>query len=422
MKNNLYYGKRRGCCPGGKSPRLNEGYSSISEIVEDVKNESVYNKAMKKLLNENKTANQYVFKEPNRSAACKRRLAENVNRALNENSKSLYGDKVVCGKKINEMSDIVLTSFLHSLREQNNRAGLRLRNAIFESDDEKASIKDSIVRRLKNIRTIEEELSYRQSRKKFLNESEDEKEEKDDEKEESKGDDSTSEENLEKLFGPGQGSEDEPSAEDDGAEEVELSKIVITMATVEDAEELKQHCMDAGIPEEAMDIVTGDEDEDDDIEEEEPVEGEESENEGDEDEESDDEEKNESVRYGREFRRLYEDGEEDDEPAEDDEEVEDGEEGDDADEEEPATDEPAKFVLVDTDYAPQLAKVLDDVYGYTIDEFNEELGGELVTDEDAEDDSTEDVEEESDDEEKGKDDEGEGDDEEINVGDLFKGL
>ena len=91
-----------------------------------------------------------------------------------------------------------------------------------------------------------------------------------------------SEEDLANMFGAGQGeetkpdneteekpeepkSEDAPSedtqSEEDSVEEVELARIVITMQDKDAAEDLKASCVNAGIPEDVIEITDDTEDE-----------------------------------------------------------------------------------------------------------------------------------------------------------------
>ena len=80
-----------------------------------------------------------------------------------------------------------------------------------------------------------------------------------------------------------------------------------------------------------------------------------------------------------------------------------------------------KFILTDTDYVKDLAKILDDEYGITKEEFEEMIGGEIV-DEDEESDE-EATEEDADKEDKSEDSEDEDKPEDdIDPAELFKGL
>jgi len=196
-------------------------------------------------------------------------------------------------------------------------------------------------------------------------------------------------------------SDDEKSDENpDEFEEVELARVKITVDTKEAAEDLINACVEAGIPEDAMEIESNEEED----EESEETEGEESE----ESAEDEEEQPNEAYHYNR-FKKLLEadeDTEAGDEPAEDegdDNTTDEPAEGEESDEEESEDDGQVVVTLTNTDYVETLGEVLFNTYGIEPDEFTEMIGGEIVSDD--EDDSEDNSDENSEDEEK-KDDEG----------------
>jgi hypothetical protein len=275
-----------------------------------------------------------------------------------------------------------------------------------------------------------------------------------------------SDEELANLFGPAQG-EDEASADngDDDAEsedsneegeenkegnedenndeEVELSRIEITLKDAEAANDLKQACLDADIPEDAFELENV---EDEDAFEEEGEEPEENSEESLEDssEENTDEENseegaNESYEFSKYVKMLGEGEVADEQPVDDVASEESGEEengaentegeGDEENSEEEEEDKQPKFILTNTDYASKLAKVLEDVYGISKEEFEDMIGGEIVEEEPKEDeensdeDGSENSEESKDEESKDSSEEKKDDEEdELDPSDLFKNL
>ena len=205
--------------------------------------------------------------------------------------------------------------------------------------------------------------------------------------------------------------DDEKNPDED--EVIELSQIVITLASKDAAEDLKNDLIDAGIPEEALTVEKASDDEDDEetSEEEKPAEDEEK---PAEEEKSEEEKAEESV--AADGNKLNEADDDADAPAEDDEKPA----------EEENADEPYKVILTDTEHVGTLANVLQDIWGMEQDEFNELIGGEIVTDDeeekedDAEDaDSHDDAPEKDPLEELGPEDSEEDD---LKAEDIFKGL
>lgn len=249
-------------------------------------------------------------------------------------------------------------------------------------------------------------------------------------------------------------SDDENKDDEDNPDEdkkVEIGTIVITLDSKEHAEDLKQDLLDAGVPEDAIEISPVKEEDEEESDEkksddenaeeggssDENAEG----NEGgsEENAEGGEEKQEESVKVGG--KKLNEDDEDapaDDAatPADDNNGDDNAEGGDDENKEDETPDGAYTLTLVDTNYAEQLQTVFNDVYGITPEEFSDMIGGEIVGTTDDEKANGEDGssdEEKSDD--KGKDSEG-GDDngggeskdgeepniEELDPDDIFKDL
>ena len=341
-------------------------------------------------------------------------LKEQVERALRNNQGYLHENIKVNGKSLKYYS----IKEIKKLMMEANSTKIMLTNklkdsTLNESVESKRTLKDKIANKIRLISLLDEELTYRVTRKNCLAKL---NEEEDKEDKGSNGD--FSEEDLSKMFGGNQADNTEETEEkkDDNNEEeevVDLARVVITMEDKDAAEELKKSCLDAGIPEDAIEI-------EEESEEEKSEESEESEEE--ESEESEEKEQpNESVKY-KNLKRLFEDEETEESDSEDnaeesDEDTEDSEESEEEEEKEGAV----KFILTDTDYIKDLAKILDDEYGISKEEFEEMIGGEIVdedeeSDEEAteEDTDKEDKSEDSEDEDKPEDD--------IDPSELFKGL
>ena len=365
-------------------------------------------------------------------------LKEMVENALRNNQEYLHENIKVNGKFIKEYSIKEIKKLMMEANSTKVMLSNKLKdNALNESVEVKTTLKEKIANKIRLITLLDEELTYRVTRKNCLaklNESDAEDKDKSEDKTEdnvSNGD--FSEDDLSKMFGSGQSEEaedkdDKEADEDkeDTAEEeevVDLARIVITMEDKEAAEELKKSCLDAGIPEKAIEIEDGSEVEDEDTEDESEDADKESDETAEEVEAEDEksEEANESVKY-KNLKRLFED-EETEEDADDtedaDEDATDEDTEEDKEESEEETEGGVKFILTDTDYVKDLAKILDDEYGITKEEFEEMIGGEIV-DEDSDEDATEedadkeDKSEDSEDEDKPEDD--------IDPSELFKGL
>ena len=346
-------------------------------------------------------------------------LKEQVERALRNNQGYLHENIKVNGKSLKYYS----IKEIKKLMMEANSTKIMLTNklkdsTLNESVESKRTLKDKIANKIRLISLLDEELTYRVTRKNCLAKL---NEEEDKEDKGSNGD--FSEEDLSKMFGGDQADNAEGTEEkkDDNNEEeevVDLARVVITMEDKEAAEELKKSCLDAGIPEKAIEI----EEESDEEETEEETEEENSDESKEEtSEESEEKEQpNESVKY-KNLKRQKKDEETEENDSEDNTEESDEDTDDSEESEEEEKEGAVKFILTDTDYIKDLAKILDDEYGISKEEFEEMIGGEIVDeDEESDEDATEedadkkDKSEDSEDEDKPEDD--------IDPSELFKGL
>ena len=465
---------KKGCCPGKnrrvnlleslkaqdetKQEKLDNSVKSIKDVIDSVKGHSIgaqevkdafaklkkEQKALSKI-EKNDKGDKFALTDVNGAAGALKKmkeadpsqaeaidkfqksLKESVFNALNAKKKSLHSKISVNGQLLESMSNTQVSTLLTKVNAAKNKLVNKLSNSLNESVNTKNNIKNEIVKLTKLSNILDEENTYRTYATKYglINE---------DENQESGNSGEFSEEDLANMFGAGQGEEDksdneteekteEPKSEDapsedapqdeESVEEVELARIVITMQDKDAAEDLKASCVNAGIPEDVIEISDDTEDEP-----EENEEGDTSTEDKEEDKESAEETKdtNEGVKYSN-LRRLFEADEETPEETPEDAPEENSDETNDAEAENEGH---TKFILTNTDYALQLSKVLDDVYGITKEEFEDMIGGEIV--EDSED---EDATEDKDSDENTTDaDNTEGSTEEdtIDPSELFKGM
>ena len=466
---------KKGCCPGKnrrvnlleslkaqdetKQEKLDNSVKTIKDVIDSVKGHSIgaqevkdafaklkkEQKALSKI-EKNEKGDKFALTDVNGAAGALKKmkeadpsqadaidkfqksLKESVFNALNAKKKSLHGKVSVNGQLLESMTNAQVSTLLTKVNAAKNKLVSKLSNSLNESVNTKNNIKNEIVKLTKLSNILDEENTYRTYATKYglINE---------DENQEAGNSGEFSEEDLANMFGAGQGeenksdneteektedtpSEDTPSedtpSEEDSVEEVELARIVITMQDKDAAEDLKASCVNAGIPEDVIEIT-------DDAEEEDTEENEDSET-SSEDKEDDSEtseetkDTNEGVKYSN-LRRLFE---ADEETSEEKPEDAPEENSDETNEAEAENEGHTKFILTNTDYALQLSKVLDDVYGITKEEFEDMIGGEIV--EDSED---EDATEDKDSDENTTDaDNTEGSTEEdtIDPSELFKGM
>lgn len=475
--------KRKPCCPGGRTlnerlkahnekdqKKLDDIEANVKNIVKDLNGSTIgaheAREAFKKLRAENaklrkiekeegekfnindvagakKALGQIKKADPDNAKEVdkfQKMLTEKVNTHLKSGKAYLHENVSVKGVSFKDMTVFELKSLYDKTLAEKAELSKAIKNTLNESDFNATKVKLQKKNQLLNF--IDEELTYRVVRQRCLKHLTEGVELNED------GGEITDEE-LANLFGPGQGEEvqddntsnndsnneenkeennDESSEEnnDDESEEVELSRIEITLKNREAAEDLKQACLDADIPEDAIEIEDVEEDDDENDEDDADENNEENDSEEEESDGSEDDSANESIYYGNILKLINEgeiadadnaDAEEqptDDQAAEDDDQDADG---DDAEENE--EDGQVKFILTNTDYASNLLKVLDDQYGISKDEFEEMIGAEIVEDDEESDDASDDEEaaEGGDDSSTGSEEQ-----EEIDPADLFKGL
>lgn len=384
--------RRKGCCPPKRRARK---MVSLTEAMRKARrqsglNESTANRAIRKAVNESLAKKKHMSKLDQIKKELGTVKYNFIIESLKAKKKHLYENKKINGKSMSKYSSKELYTILKKVNEQKKKLEKKL-SSLNESltVKEKAELKKEIELKNRLFNILDEELTYRLTLKNLLKEDD--------------------ENPLAPLpMGPEVGTDDgEKSDEEttdenpDEFEEVELARVKITVDSKEAAEDLINACVEAGIPEDAMEIESN-EDEDEESEE---TEGEESE----ESTEGEEEQPNEAYHYNR-FKKLLEadeDAEEGDEPAEDEGDDENATdepaEGEESDEEESEDDGQVVVTLTNTDYVETLGEVLFNTYGIEPDEFTEMIGGEIVSDD--EDDSEDSSDEESEDEEK-KDDEG----------------
>lgn len=466
---------KKGCCPGKnrrvnlleslkaqdetKQEKLDNSVKSIKDVIDSVKGHSIgaqevkdafaklkkEQKALSKI-EKNDKGDKFALTDVNGAAGALKKmkeadpsqadaidkfqksLKESVFNALNAKKKSLHGKVSVNGQLLESMSNTQVSTLLTKVNAAKNKLVNKLSNSLNESLNTKNNIKNEIVKLTKLSNILDEENTYRTYATKYglINE---------DENQEAGNSGEFSEEDLANMFGAGQGEEtksdneteektEEPKSEDaqsedtqsdeDSVEEVELARIVITMQDKDAAEDLKASCVNAGIPEDVIEITDDTEDEPEEKEEGETSTEDKDDDKADASEESKD--TNEGVKYSN-LRRLFEADEENSEEKPEDAPEENSDETDDADAE---SEGHTKFILTNTDYALQLSKVLDDVYGITKEEFEDMIGGEIVEDSD-EDDATEDKD--SDENTTDADNtEGSTEEDTIDPSELFKGM
>ena len=414
--------RKKGCCPPkrgmvnlSESLKAKSTKLSIRDIVESAKtiklDESIISKAINKAYSESRKEKRNNRINENRSRLNKLKEAvgsdkfELVKAALKEGRKTLYTKKTINGKNIANYKSKELLEMLTKAKEQ----VITLKNSKKNLNESKCSdINETLEKKLRLINLLDEELTYRLTVKqlsKNLNEDDenpleplpvgpDSDGEKEDE--EVPAEESDKENDSEEEVTP---DEDESTPDED--EEVELSRVVITVANQDAADELKSALVDAGIPDDAIEFEEEEDDTEDDTESEESDE--------ETSEESDEETPNESIHYSK-FKRLLEDDSDDEDKADDAEANDsdnatesDDEESDDESNDDKDGDSQVKVVLTNTDYINDLADVLNNEYGITKDEFEDMIGGEIVDDENSDEEADDESDDESDDKEDNKD-------------------
>ena len=416
--------KKNNCCPGTKT--VNE--SVIDDVLADLDT---------KILNESKEAEKKNQKE----------LEKKTLKALTENKHSLHENVRYNGKSFAKMTLKELKSIYETVKASVDALSERSLNENVVD----TKIVETINKKKQLLEFLDEEITYRTTRMECLSKLNEDSAE-------------ISDEELANLFGPAQGEDEAPANnggddaksedsneegeenkegnedENNEDEEVELSRIEITLKDAEAANDLKQACLDAEIPEDAFELENV-EDESATEDEENSEESEENSEESSEktseenaEEENSEESANESYEFAKYVKMLGEGEVADEQPADDAAGEEDSEdengaenadgEGDKENSEEEEEDKQPKFILTNTDYASKLAKVLEDVYGISKEEFEDMIGGEIVEEEPKENEEnldkegSENSEESKEDSEEKKDDE----EDELDPSDLFKNL
>ena len=378
-------------------------------------------------------------KQNNKRAYLQEKLGAEVYNAVLEsleNGTTVHANKKINGKAVCEYSIDELKGLMEKASKQIEALEKKL--GLNEADD--AELTKKIAHFKDAVKMIDEEISFREAQEllsegdgiEFKNinpnvsDDDKKKEEKKDEEATVEGDGSdevSDEDDAESTDDKESEDDDDKEQNPDEDEEVELASIIITLATKDDAEDLKADFIEAGIPEDAIELeeVADDDDEEDETED------------GDSKEETDTEDASketegdkateESVQF-KGVKSLNEEDEDNADDAEttDDDSTEDGETEDGEESEDEEAEKAWKVILVNTDYAKEAKDVLVDMWGMTDEEFNDMIGGDIVDDEDdAEDDGSDESSDNDDDSTKSDDENGESedDDDDFDPNDIF---
>ena len=233
---------------------------SVKDIVNSAKrvslNESIIADAINKAKNEKEKKN--INEKRTTLESLKKALGEDkfntIVKALKEGKKTLYTKKNINGKNITEYSSKELLNILNLVKEQRETL-IKSYKSLNESATKttKKELRDAIELKERLMNLLDEELTYRLTVKKMLKEQDEENpleplsvDPSESGEKEEKADDAT-ETSEEKDV-------DTENPEED--EEVELSRVVITVANQEAADELKDAMVNAGIPEDAIEFET----------------------------------------------------------------------------------------------------------------------------------------------------------------------
>ena len=402
--------KKKGCCPpkkGKKLVNLSEALKmrkaglTTRDIVRSAKkpylNESIISNAINKAKTEprNDKKMKLIMKKKEIMQLKESLGAEKFNmicEAMKSGKKTLYSKKTINGKNITEYSAKELLELLNTIKKQHTNL-MKSYKSLYESATKstKRELRTAIENKERLMLILDEELTYRLTFKK-LNKS--------------KAINEDEENPLEPLsVDPTDGddkddSSDNESGEDtdetpDNDEEVELSRVVITVANQDAADELKQSLVDAGVPDDAIEFETDDETDDSEDSDDTDSEADENSDENTDTDNTSDETPNESLHYNK-FKKLLEDDDPESDKADDstDDNAKDGEDSDEnsddnSDDSSDSEDKPIKVILTNTDYVNDLADVLNNEYGISKEEFEEMIGGQIVDDSDDSDDSDE---------------------------------
>lgn len=390
--------KKKGCCPpkkGKKLVNLSEALKmrkaglTTRDIVRSAKkpylNESIISNAINKAKTEprNDKKMKLIMKKKEIMQLKESLGAEKFNmicEAMKSGKKTLYSKKTINGKNITEYSAKELLELLNTIKKQHTNL-MKSYKSLYESATKstKRELRTAIENKERLMLILDEELTYRLTFKK-LNKS--------------KAINEGEENPLEPLpVDPTDGDDTDETPDND--EEVELSRVVITVANQDAADELKQSLVDAGVPDDAIEFETDDETDDSEDSDDTDSEADENSDENTDTDDTADETPNESLHYNK-FKKLLEDDDPESDKADDstDDNAKDGEDSDassddNSDDSSDSEDKPIKVVLTNTDYVNDLADVLNNEYGISKEEFEEMIGGQIVDDSDDSDDSDE---------------------------------
>lgn len=428
MKNSLSE-KKKDCCPPApkkksvmislaeafQGKKVSEKKVTLDNVIDSMAGHKLTESAAINALNKAKSeANDYYLVE--KLGKDKYKL---ILESLEADKTSIHGNVKVNGKKIEEYTTDELVGLLEKVNRQINTLEEKVGMSLNETDTAKLNKELETKKKIQNI--LDEEISFREALKaikeddnsnldfKDLNPDTVDNDKKEDE---SKEDKDKSDEEKDSKDEDKDGDDKNP----DEDEEVEIGNIIITLDSKKSAEELKNDLIDAGIPEDVIEIEPV-EDNDEEKDEEKSDDSEDKESKEDSEENAEDETPNESVKVKAGKKINEDDSEESDE--EKNEEKSEDEDSEEDDEEESGS---YKLILTDTDYAPQMSDVLQDIWGLTKEEFEEMIGGEIVTADDDEDSS--DDEEKKDDSEDKSDESSDEDDslEDFDPDEIFKDL
>ena len=420
--------KKKGCCPpkkGKKLVNLSEALKmrkaglTTRDIVRSAKkpylNESIISNAINKAKTEprNDKKMKLIMKKKEIMQLKESLGAEKFNmicEAMKSGKKTLYSKKTINGKNITEYSAKELLELLNTIKKQHTNL-MKSYKSLYESATKstKRELRTAIENKERLMLILDEELTYRLTFKKLnkskaINEDEEnpleplsvdptDGDDKDDSSDNADNNADTTDDNTDNESG------EDTDETPDNDEEVELSRVVITVANQDAADELKQSLVDAGVPDDVIEFETDDEtDDSEDSDDKDSDTDETSDDNSDENTDTDDtadETPNESLHYNK-FKKLLEDDDPESDKADDstDDNAKDGEDSDassddNSDDSSDSEDKPIKVVLTNTDYVNDLADVLNNEYGISKEEFEEMIGGQIVDDSEDSDDSDE---------------------------------
>ena len=414
--------KKKGCCPpkkGKKLVNLSEALKmrkaglTTRDIVRSAKkpylNESIISNAINKAKTEprNDKKMELIMKKKEIMQLKESLGAEKFNmicEAMKSGKKTLYSKKTINGKNITEYSAKELLELLNTIKKQHTNL-MKSYKSLNESATKstKRELRTEIENKERLMLILDEELTYRLTFKKLnkskaINEDEEnpleplsvdptDGDDKDDSSDSADNNADTTDDNTDNESG------EDTDETPDNDEEVELSRVVITVANQDAADELKQSLVDAGVPDDAIEFETDDETDDSEDSDDTDSEADENSDKNTDTDDAEDETPNESLHYNK-FKKLLEDDDPESDKADDstDDNAKDGEDSDEnsddnSDDSSDSEDKPIKVVLTNTDYVNDLADVLNNEYGISKEEFEEMIGGQIVDDSEDSDDS-----------------------------------